>query len=117
MIRVRLHHGGHRPDETIGDFGLVGGGAAGYELDRYDLLLGTPPETLLLAYRRGTPTTIRTSGRSLLQFPDDGRDDGLPGSRRHPYFTTKNGGGVFSTGSIAWCGSLLENDSTTTSPA
>jgi N,N-dimethylformamidase len=26
------------------------------------------------------------------------------------YFTTKNGGAVFSTSSIAWCGSLLEND-------
>ena len=25
------------------------------------------------------------------------------------YFTTKNGGGVFSTSSIAWCGSLFEN--------
>jgi N,N-dimethylformamidase len=26
------------------------------------------------------------------------------------YFTTKNGGAVFSTSSISWCGSLLEND-------
>jgi N,N-dimethylformamidase len=25
------------------------------------------------------------------------------------YFTTRNGGGVFSTGSIAWCGSLSHN--------
>ena len=36
-------------DEVIGDFGLVGGGAAGYEIDRYDLALGTPPNSLLLA--------------------------------------------------------------------
>jgi N,N-dimethylformamidase len=26
------------------------------------------------------------------------------------YFTTKAGGGMFSSSSIAWCGSLLEND-------
>ena len=25
------------------------------------------------------------------------------------YFTTKNGGGVFSTSSISWCGSLSHN--------
>ena len=36
-------------DEVIGDFGLAGGGAAGYEIDRYDLALGTPPNSLLLA--------------------------------------------------------------------
>ena len=33
----------------IGDFGLVGGGAAGLELDRYDLEFGTPHNAYLLA--------------------------------------------------------------------
>ena len=32
------------PDERIGDFGLVGGGAAGLELDRVELALGSPPQ-------------------------------------------------------------------------
>jgi len=36
-------------DELLGNFGLVGGGAAGHELDRYDLTLGTPPNTMLVA--------------------------------------------------------------------
>jgi len=36
-------------DEVIGDFGLVGGGAAGLELDRYDLEFGTPHIANLLA--------------------------------------------------------------------
>ena len=36
-------------DEKIGDFGLIGGGAAGLELDRADPLLGTPPNTYVLA--------------------------------------------------------------------
>jgi hypothetical protein len=41
------------PDEKIGNFGLEGGGAAGFELDRYDLSLGTPPSARLLAYSEG----------------------------------------------------------------
>src|SRR5438105_10179117 len=36
-------------EEIIGDFGLIGGGAAGLELDRADRLLGTPPNALVLA--------------------------------------------------------------------
>ena len=36
-------------DEVIGDFGLVGGGAAGLELDRYDLEFGTPHNAYYLA--------------------------------------------------------------------
>ena len=40
-------------DELIGDFGLVGGGAAGLELDRADPLLGTPPHALVLASSEG----------------------------------------------------------------
>jgi N,N-dimethylformamidase len=39
--------------ELIGDHGLVGGGAAGHECDRYDLTLGTPPHALLLATSAG----------------------------------------------------------------
>ena len=40
-------------DETIGDFGLSGGGAAGFELDRADRRLGTPPNTVILARSEG----------------------------------------------------------------
>ena len=36
-------------DEILGDFGLSGGGAAGFELDRADRRLGTPPHALILA--------------------------------------------------------------------
>ena len=36
-------------EEIIGDFGVVGGGAAGLELDRFDLSLGSPPHALVLA--------------------------------------------------------------------
>ena len=36
-------------DEILGDFGMSGGGAAGFELDRADFELGTPPDALILA--------------------------------------------------------------------
>ena len=45
-------------DEIIGDFGLIGGGAAGLEIDRADRLLGTPPHTLVLATSMGKHTDV-----------------------------------------------------------
>ena len=98
------------PGEKIGDFGLVGGGAAGSEIDRYDLTLGTPPHTLLLAYSEGHSDNYpRVVEEVLFNIP-------MVGGTMDPnvradivYFTTRQGGGVFSSSSIAWCGSLLEN--------
>lgn len=45
-------------DELIGDFGLIGGGAAGLEIDRADRHLGTPPHALVLATLQGRHTDI-----------------------------------------------------------
>ena len=47
--RSRWIFDGVEPRERIGDFGLVGGGASGQEIDRADVALGTPPGTFLLA--------------------------------------------------------------------
>jgi N,N-dimethylformamidase len=97
--------------ERIGDFGLVGGGAAGYELDRYDLQLGTPPHARLLAYSEGHSDNYpHVVEEILFMYPH------LGGTMDHQvradivYFPTRNGGAVFSTSSIAWCGSLSHND-------
>ncbi|GMA80028.1 hypothetical protein GCM10025880_64450 [Methylorubrum aminovorans] len=99
------------PDERIGDGGLVGGGAGGYELDRYDLSLGTPPNTLLLAssVEHSVVYTVIPDDKS---FPHPGMNGG-----EHPfvraditYFSTANGGGMFSTSSISWLGSLSWNN-------
>lgn len=95
----------------IGAFGLVGGGAAGSELDRYDLALGTPPHTLLLAGSDGTH-----SGNYMLA-PEEapfivGGMDGLGDHRVRAdlvYLTTREGGAVFSVSSIAWCSALSHN--------
>jgi len=109
--RVAWMFEGIGPDETIGDFGLIGGGAAGLEVDQYDLTLGTPPNTLLLASAFGLSQNARLVPESQY-FAHAGMS-----GEQHPavrgditYYTSGNGGGVLATSSMAWCGSLSHND-------
>ena len=97
-------------DEKIGDFGAVGGGAAGLELDIVDPRLGTPPHTLVLAASENHSNVyLMTPEEIISTYPGlDGIED--PRVRADMvFFETPNGGGVFSTGSIAWAGSLGHN--------
>lgn len=97
---------------VIGNHGLVGGGAAGSELDRYDLGLGTPPHTLLLASSAGTHTVDYALAPEEAPFLVGGMDG--QGDHRVRadlvYLTTRAGGAVFSASSITWCSSLSHND-------
>lgn len=109
--RVAWIMDGIDPEGPIGDFGLVGGGAAGWELDRYDRSLGTPPHTMLLAGSVEHSVNYYVVNEDIF-FPHPGMSGG-----EHPfvradivYFTTPNGGAMFSTSSISWCGSLSWND-------
>lgn len=98
-------------DEKIGDFGLEGGGASGFELDRYDLNLGTPPNTRLLAYSEGHSDNYpRVSEEVQFTMPHMGATMDYQARGDIVYFPTHNGGGVFSSSSIAWCGSLSHNN-------
>ena len=94
-------------DEVIGDFGLAGGGAAGYEIDRYELALGTPPHALLLASSLDHSVNYpHVSEEIFFNYPGlDGTNDFMVRADL-VYFTTQKGGAVFSTSSISWCGSL-----------
>ena len=95
------------PDERIGDFGMVGGGAAGQEIDRADVTLGTPPHAFLVASAQHQDDSYKVVPEEIeFMF------DGLGGSE-HPnvradltYYETAGGGAVFATSSIAWSGSL-----------
>ena len=94
-------------DEIIGDFGLSGGGAAGLELDAVDRSLGSPEHTLVLASsERHTDVYLMTPEDMLDPVP------GLSGTEADSirsdmvFFETPAGGAVFSTGSIAWAGSM-----------
>ena len=98
-------------DEIIGDFGLVGGGAAGLELDaRRSRRSGTPPHALVVASSEAHSDLVMLVNEEFGVVPPN-----LTGSE-HPdvradmvFFETPNGGAVWSTGSIAWCGSLSWN--------
>ena len=97
-------------DERIGDFGAVGGGAAGLELDIVDPRLGTPPHALVLASSENHSNVyLMTPEEIISTYPGlDGIED--PRVRADMvFFETPNGGAVFSTGSIAWAGSLGHN--------
>ena len=98
---------GVTPGEPIGDFGLVGGGAAGQEIDRADVTLGTPPHTYLVASAQNQNDSYKVVPEEI-----DFMFDGVGGTE-HPnvradltYFEARGGGAVFATSSIAWSGAL-----------
>ena len=97
--------------EIIGDQGLAYGGAAGIELDRYDLSLGTPPHTKIIASSGGHSDNYVLVTEELLYAYA-----GLVGSLDYrirsdmTYFTAPKNGAVFCTGSIAFGQALPANN-------
>ncbi|WP_426958703.1 N,N-dimethylformamidase beta subunit family domain-containing protein [Muricoccus radiodurans] len=94
--------------EVFGDTGLSGGGAAGFELDRADVRLGTPPETVVLAQSENPPASFVTVPEELLSHIATVTGESVEALKRAEivYFETPGGGAVFSVGSITFCGSL-----------
>jgi len=95
-------------DAVIGDFGLSGGGAAGFELDRADPALGTPPGAVVVASSEG-------HGPSYVVVPEELLSHLATVSGEKParllradmtYAELPGGGAVFAVGSITFCGSL-----------
>jgi N,N-dimethylformamidase len=94
-------------DEVIGDFGFLGGGASGSEIDYVDPMLGTPKHALVVASSEG-------HSANTLIVPDEigfhhvAMDGTLNPNVRADmtFFETPGGGAVFSVGSIAWGASL-----------
>ena len=99
-------------DEILGDFGLCGGGAAGFELDRVDYRLGSPENTVILA-------SSENHDDSFVLVPEEHLTHitNWPGKPTEQliradlaYIETETGGAIFSTGSITFCGSLPVNN-------
>ncbi|WP_420435621.1 N,N-dimethylformamidase beta subunit family domain-containing protein [Candidatus Poriferisodalis sp.] len=95
------------PGERIGTSGL-GGGAAGQEVDRYDVRLGSPSHAVVLA-------SATTFGPDMLRTKEE-----FEGSVDFPtpdpmvradmvFYETPNVGAVFSVGSISWFGALARD--------
>ena len=98
-------------DETLGDFGLSGGGAAGFELDWLDPSLGSPPHALVLARSQDHDETFVLVPEEILTHHATRTGEPARDMMRSElvYFETPNGGAVFSVGSISFCGSLPHN--------
>ena len=94
-------------DELIGDFGLLMGGAAGYEIDRADFLMGTPRHALVVASSEEHSNLYDLMVTSLVDtLPPSNPDDPDRIRADMVFYETAGGGAVFSVGSIAWSGSL-----------
>ena len=96
------------PADVIGEHGLYLGGAAGYEVDRFDPAFGSPAQATVLATSQGRhpPSYLLVVEDMEVTVPaitgpqsDRVRADLV-------YLPYPNGGAVFSTGSCSWCGSL-----------
>jgi N,N-dimethylformamidase beta subunit-like, C-terminal len=98
-------------DEVIGDFGLSGGGAAGFELDRADVRLGTPDDAVVIASSEGHASHFVVVPEELLSHISTVTGD--PPARLlradMTYAELPAGGAVFAVGSITFCGSLSHN--------
>ena len=98
-------------EEVIGDFGLAAGGAAGIEIDRYDLSLGTPPHTRILASSEGHSDNYPLVSEEIaFNFPGQGGTQDYRIRADMTYFTTPNNGAVWSPSSIAWGQALPWNE-------
>ena len=96
--------------DIIGDYGLSGGGAAGFELDRADPVLGTPANTAILARSENPPASFITVPEELLSHLHTvtGEEPDALMRGEIVYFDTDSGGAVFAVGSITFCGSLWD---------
>ena len=98
-------------DEIIGDFGLIGGGAAGLELDWASRAYGTPPHALTIASsEQHSDAYIRVNEDIGHMLPAIGGQDDPRVHADMVFFETPRGGAVFSTGSIGWISALFHND-------
>jgi N,N-dimethylformamidase len=99
-------------EEKLGDYGLSGGGAAGFELDRADFALGTPEGTFILARSENHSDSFVTVPEELLSHINTvtGEDPADLIRAEIVYGKLPNGGEIFSVGSICFCGSLNYNN-------
>jgi len=94
-------------DEILGDFGTSGSGAAGLELDAFNASLGSPAHALVVASSEDHSNAFQLVNEEMnVSFAgSDGRFS--PAVRADiVFFEHPSGGAVFSTGSIAYVGSL-----------
>ena len=95
----------------IGDFGLSGGGAAGFEVDRADRVLGTPAGAIVVASSEGHGPSFVVVFEDLLSHLASATGERPSRMIRADmtYAELPGGGAIFAVGSITFCGSLSHN--------
>jgi N,N-dimethylformamidase beta subunit-like protein len=97
-------------EEILGDFGSIGGGAAGSEIDRADPWLGTPAHALILARSEEHTRQYNVAPEeTTFHHPTINGQEAEKCYADLLFFETPKGGAVFSTGSISWAASLAHN--------
>jgi N,N-dimethylformamidase len=93
--------------EPLGNFGLSGGGAAGFEIDQTATDLGTPAYVTVVAYSDDHDASFVTVPEELLFNRMVGKPRAHSGIRAHMICGFgPSGGGLFAVGSISFLGSL-----------
>ncbi|HEY4545117.1 MAG TPA: N,N-dimethylformamidase beta subunit family domain-containing protein [Pedomonas sp.] len=85
-------------------------GAAGFEIDRIDPALGSPPATTCLARSFGHSKSYRLAVEELLATHAGTGPENPLVRADIAYVSYPGGGAVFSTGSISYCGCLSYNN-------
>jgi N,N-dimethylformamidase len=97
--------GAAAPGAVFGDYGWMGGGAAGFELDRADRALGTPPHALVIAKGQVDHADYGPVNEDMLiHRPPKPLSELICADMT--FFETRAGGAVFSVGSMTYLGSL-----------
>jgi N,N-dimethylformamidase len=95
------------PEDIVGDFGALGGGAAGQEIDSADPRLGTPPHALVLARsERHSRYFNIVPEETPFHHPTINGEESEHCHADLVFYEGPGGGAVFSTGSINWAASL-----------
>lgn len=89
----------------VGDTGLMGGGAAGFELDSADTPWGTPPDALVVAKGVVIHPNYGPVNEDMLVIHHPKRQEDWSCADM-VFFETSAGGAVFSVGSMSYVGSL-----------
>jgi N,N-dimethylformamidase len=98
-------------EDIIGNFGLIGGGAVGIEMDCITNHLGSPPNMLRLASSDGHSPMMMLINEEFGVVPPNLGGDVNPRVKADLAFgETPSGGALFCTSSIAWAGSLSHNN-------
>jgi len=114
FIRTELSYDPHYawvfdgiPERELGDFGLIMNGASGDELDRFDVALGSPPNTAVLATSAQHSNYYQLAVEDVLMLvPGLGGADSDQVRSDMVLVEHAGGGAVFSVGSICFTGCL-----------